>query len=138
MLEDIPRLYTCNDKDISPPLFWGDPPENTRSFVLLMDDITVGNFVHWVYFNIPPETRALPEGVPTKPHFDDGSQQGINHTFELGYGGPCPMPGPNQYRIRLFALDTMLTLEDGVMMIPLKAAMEGHILAQTELIGEYP
>ena len=137
MEEKIPRRFTCNDKDISPPLIWGNPPEATQSFVLLMDDITVGNFVHWVYFNIPADLRALPEGL-SKDHFDDGSQQGINQRFELGYGGPCPMPGPNRYRFRLFAIDTVLDLEDGVMMIPLKAAMEGHILAETELIGVYP
>jgi Raf kinase inhibitor-like YbhB/YbcL family protein len=137
--ESIPAVYTCKGKDISPPLEWGAPPEGTQSLVLIAEDITGGaNLVHWTIFNIPPAARSLPEGVPTKGHLDDGSQQGMNHIFELGYFGPCPMPGPNQYRFRLYALDTVLDLEDGVMKIPLKAAMKGHILAETEVIGLFP
>jgi Raf kinase inhibitor-like YbhB/YbcL family protein len=135
--ETIPVEYTCSGKDISPPLEWGAPPAGTLSLVMLMDDISVGNLVHWVFFNIPPAARSLPEGVPKRGHLADGSQQGRNGTFQLGYLGPCPMPGPNRYRFRLFALDTVLDLEDGVMMIPVKQAMRGHILAETELIGRF-
>jgi len=136
--EDIPAKFTCNGDDISPPLEWGDPPEGSQSFVLVVEDISVGNFVHWILFNIPAEFRSLPEAVSKKGHFEDGRQQGMNHLFELGYFGPCPMPGPNQYRFRLYAIDVILDLEDGVMKIPLKAAMKGHILAETEVIGVYP
>jgi Raf kinase inhibitor-like YbhB/YbcL family protein len=136
--ESIPDLYTCKGDDISPPLEWGEPPAGTQSLVMLMNDITAPNLVHWVFWNIPPDTRSLPESVPTRGHLDDGSQQGTNHIFQVGYFGPCPMPGPNRYRFRLYALDTMLDLEDGAMMIPVKQAMKGHILAETELIGLYP
>ena len=136
--ESIPVVYTCNGDDRSPPLVWGDPPESSQSLVLLVEDISASNFVHWILFNIPPETRSLPEAVPTIGHFNDGRQQGMNQIFKLGYFGPCPMPGPNQYRFRLYALDTTLDLEDGVMKIPLKEAMKGHILAETEVIGVYP
>jgi Raf kinase inhibitor-like YbhB/YbcL family protein len=136
--EEIPNKYTCNGDDTSPPLEWGDPPEGTQSLVLIVEDISVGNFVHWTLFNIPPDFRSLPEAVPTRGHFNDGRQQGTNQIFELGYFGPCPMPGPNEYRFRIYAIDVMLELEDGIMKIPLKAAMKGHILAETEIIGLYP
>ncbi len=136
--ESIPGIYTCKGDDISPPLEWGDPPENTISLVLLVEDITASNLVHWILFNIPPETRSLPRAVPTTGHFNDGRQQGRNQILKLGYFGPCPMPGPNQYRFRLYALDVTLDLEDGVMKIPMKEAMKGHILAETEVIGVYP
>jgi len=84
MEEKIPRRFTCNDKDISPPLIWGNPPEATQSFVLLMDDITVGNFVHWVYFNIPADLRALPEAA------SKGSIKGLN--WVTAAPAPCPDP----------------------------------------------
>jgi len=135
--ESIPVIYTCNGDDLSPPLEWGNPPENSLSLVLLVEDISAGNLVHWILFNIPPETRSLPKAVPTTGHFNDGRQQGMNQIFKLGYFGPCPMPGPNQYRFRFYALDVILDLEDGVIKIPLKEAMKGHILAETEVIGIY-
>ena len=137
MEEPIPVVYTCNGEDISPPLEWGDPPTGTQSLVILMDDISASNLVHWVLFNIPPDTRSLSEGVPKRGHLSDGRQQGTNTVFKVGYFGPCPLPGPNRYRFRLYALDIVLDLEDGVMMIPLKQAMKGHILAETELIGVF-
>jgi Raf kinase inhibitor-like YbhB/YbcL family protein len=133
----IPVGYTCNGEDVSPPLEWGDPPEGTQSFVMVMKDISAGNLVHWVLFNLPPDTRSLPEGVPKKGTLSDGSKQGTNNALKVGYFGPCPLPGPNRYRFRLFAIDTMLDLEDGVMVIPVKEAMRGHILGETELIGEF-
>jgi Raf kinase inhibitor-like YbhB/YbcL family protein len=136
--ESIPGIYTCKGEDRSPPLEWGNPPTGTQSLVMLMDDITVGNFVHWVLFNIPPDTRSLPEGVPKRDYLSDGSQQGTTQALKVGYFGPCPLPGPNRYRFRLFAVDTILDVEDGIMMIPLKQAMKGHILAETELIGRFP
>jgi Raf kinase inhibitor-like YbhB/YbcL family protein len=103
-----------------------------------VEDISAPDFVHWILFNIPPDTRSLPEDIPTRGHFSDGRQQGTNHIFKTGYFGPCPLPGPNQYRFRLYAIDIMLDLDDGVMKIPLKQAIKDHILAQTELIGVYP
>lgn len=137
MEERIPVEYTCNGEDVSPPLEWGDPPTGTQSFVLVVDDISAGDLVHWVLFNVPPDTRSLREGVPKKGHLSDGSQQGTNNALKVGYFGPCPLPGPNRYRFRLWAIDTVLDLDDGVMKIPVKQAMKGHILAETELIGVF-
>jgi hypothetical protein len=136
--ETIPSRYTCKGEDISPPLEWGAPPSGTQSLVLIVDDISAGNLTHWLLFNIAPTTRSMSEAVPTQGHFEDGRQQGTNQILALGYFGPCPLPGPNRYRFRLYALDTMLDLEDGVMRIPLKEAMRGHILAETETIGMFP
>jgi Raf kinase inhibitor-like YbhB/YbcL family protein len=102
-----------------------------------MDDISAGNLVHWVLYNIPPDTRSFPEGIPKQGHLSDGRQQGTNNALKVGYFGPCPLPGPNRYRFRLYALDTLLDLEDGLMMIPVKQAMKGHVLAETELIGKF-
>ncbi len=101
----------------------------------MVNDKSAGNLVHWVLFNIAPETRSLSEGVPKQGHLSDGRQQGTNNALKVGYFGPCPLPGPNRYRFRLYALDIVLDLEDGPMMIPVKQAMKGHILAETELIG---
>jgi Raf kinase inhibitor-like YbhB/YbcL family protein len=136
--ETIPSRYTCKGEDISPPLEWGAPPSGTQSLVLIVDDISAGNLTHWLLFNIPPSTRSMSEAVPTQGRFEDGRRQGTNQTLALGYFGPCPLPGPNRYRFRLYALDTMLDLEEGVMRIPLKEAMRGHILAETETIGVFP
>ena len=135
--EPIPVRYTCNDRDVSPPLEWGDPPEGTVSLALFSEDLTVGGFVHWIFFNIPPETRSLPEAVPLDGHFPDGSQQGTNNRLLLGYMGPCPPPRTHEYSFTLYALDTMLDLDDGVMRIEFKEAMQGHILAETEIVGLY-
>jgi len=136
--EVIPVTYTCDDKDISPPLEWGEPPDGTASLVLVVEDLSADdNLTHWLLFNIPPDTRSLPEGVPPSAHFDDGSQHGTNNRLALGYMGPCPPPKSHQYRFRLYALDTTLDLEDGVMKIPLKQAIRGKALAETEIIGIY-
>jgi Raf kinase inhibitor-like YbhB/YbcL family protein len=129
--------YTCDGPDISPPLVWGAPPQGTVSLALLSIDITAANLTHWILFNIPPETRSLPEGIPTVGHFPDGSQQGTNNRLVLGYMGPCPPPQTNEYVFTLYALDIFLDLEDGVMKIPIRQAMRGHVLAETEITGVY-
>ena len=139
--EPIPRKYTCDGEDISPPLQWSDPPQDTQSFALIADDpdAPVGTWVHWSLYNLPAETRALAEAVPSDADLPDGSRHGQNSWRRLGYGGPCPPTGTHRYffKFKLYALDTALDLTAGASKEQLIQAMEGHILAQTELMGLY-
>ena len=137
--EPIPRKYTCDGEDISPPLRWGDPPQDTQSFALIADDpdAPMGTFVHWVLYNLLAEARALLEAVPTDAELPDGSRHGQNSWQRLGYGGPCPPSGTHRYFFKLYALDTVLDLAAGASKEQLLQAMEGHILAQAELMGVY-
>jgi len=137
----IPIRHTCEGRDLSPPLTWGDPPEGTRSFALVCEDPDAprGIWVHWVLFNLPAQVRGLPQGVEPDPELADGSRQGRNDFGRLGYGGPCPPPGrgPHRYYFRLYALDTLLALPPGATRADLLAAMDGHVLASAELMGRF-
>ncbi|MDA2930842.1 YbhB/YbcL family Raf kinase inhibitor-like protein [Acidobacteria bacterium AH-259-O06] len=135
----MPPRYTCDGEDISPPLKWSDPPENTKSFALIADDpdAPVGTWVHWVLYNLPAETRGLPEAVPGEAELADGSRQGQNSWRRLGYGGPCPPGGTHRYFFKLYALKAALDLAAGASKEQVLQAMEGQILAQTELMGRY-
>jgi Raf kinase inhibitor-like YbhB/YbcL family protein len=138
--QPIPQKYTCDGQDISPPLQWSDPPQGTQSLALICDDpdAPVGTWVHWVLYNLPAEARALPEAVPPDAELSDGSRQGKNGWGNLGYGGPCPPGGStHRYFFKLYALDTVLDLEAGASKKQVLQAMEGHILAQTEVMGVY-
>ncbi len=139
-LDLIPKKYTCDGQNLSPPLSWNDPPEGTKAMVIIMDDpdAPMGVFTHWVLFNIPNDATELPEGYPNQPSFEDGSIQGINDFGKLGYGGPCPPPGlPHNYSFRLYAVDVKLSLKAGVSKIEVIDAIKGHIMSQAELIGRY-
>jgi hypothetical protein len=136
----IPKEYTCDGKDISPPLSWGPLPENTKSIVLIVDDPDApsGTFTHWIIFNIPPDVREMPAGVPQKERLEDGSVQGKNDFKRIGYNGPCPPRGPpHNYRFKVYALDTLLPLEPGATKKDVIEAMAGHILGRGELTGKY-
>lgn len=135
----IPAQYTCTGSDISPALTWGEPPDGTQSFALIMDDpdAPMGTWVHWVLFNIPASARGLEEAIPAGETLPDGSMQGRNSSGELGYNGPCPPSGTHRYFFKLYALDEMLGLEAGADKGELLKAMEGHILAQGELMGAF-
>lgn len=138
--QTIPDKYTCSGADVSPPLSWEDVPENTKSFALIADDpdAPMGTWVHWVIYNIPAEVRQLQEGIPTDETLDNGALQGRNDFRRIGYGGPCPPPGPaHHYYFKLYALDSMLELSSGATKSQVEDAMEGHILDKTELIGLY-
>lgn len=137
---DIPRKYTCDGADVSPPLNWTSPPRGTKSLALICDDpdAPVGTWVHWVLFGLPPETRELPEGIPTDKVIPNGGKQGINDFGNIGYGGPCPPPGPaHRYFFKLYALDAEPDLKPGATKKELVKAMDKHILAQAELMGRY-
>jgi Raf kinase inhibitor-like YbhB/YbcL family protein len=137
--ESIPRKYTCDGQDISPPLQWKDPPEGTQSFALIVDDPDAprGTWVHWVLYNLPPSARALPEALSSDADLPDGSRNGQNSWQRLGYGGPCPPSGTHRYFFKLHALDAQLNLAAGGSKEELLRRMEGHILATAETMGVY-
>jgi Raf kinase inhibitor-like YbhB/YbcL family protein len=137
--QTIPTKYTCDGEDVSPPLTWDDPPTGTQSLVLICDDPDAprGTWVHWVVYNLPPDVRNLPEGIPSQPTLSNGGIQGTNDFRKLGYGGPCPPSGSHRYFFKLYALDTLLDLEPGATKAQIEQAMQSHILAGGELIGNY-
>jgi len=135
----IPEKYTCDGENVSPPLEWNGLPDGTASLALICDDpdAPMGTWVHWVVFNIPPETDGLPENVPPERELRQGGRQGINDFRKIGYGGPCPPGGTHRYYFKLYALDCSIDLPAGITKDNLVAAMEGHILEQAILMGRY-
>ena len=136
----IPKKYTCEGEDVSPPLEWHGPPSGTKSFALISDDpdAPVGTWVHWVVYDLPIETRELGEGLAKTDVLPNGAKQGMTDFRRIGYGGPCPPPGSyHRYFFRLYALDTTLAIRSRQTKQQLLKAMEGHVLAQGELIGRY-
>jgi Raf kinase inhibitor-like YbhB/YbcL family protein len=135
----IPKKYSCDGPDFSPPLTWSEVPEGTRSLALICDDpdAPVGTWVHWVYYDIPPDIGGLPENVSTQDKPAIGGIQGINDFRRKGYGGPCPPGGTHRYYFKLYALDTQLNLKAGANKQQLLAAMQGHVRAEAELMGKY-
>ncbi len=135
----IPAKYTCDGPNISPPLAWSSVPENTVSIALICDDpdAPMGTWVHWVLFNLPPETKELPEDLPPKEIVSNGAKQGKNDSRRIGYSGPCPPGGTHRYYFKIYALDTKLDLEPGVVKKELVKAMGGHILGEGQLMGRY-
>lgn len=136
----IPTKYTCDGSDISPPLAWANAPANVKSYTLIADDpdAPVGTWVHWVIYNLPPSATALAENTPKSDSLPDGAKQGVNDFRKTGYGGPCPPPGKaHRYFFKLYALDTTLDLPSGATKKDLLKAMEGHVLAQGQLMGTY-
>lgn len=137
--QSIPAKYSCKGQNISPALAWSDTPAGTKSFALIVDDpdAPAGTWVHWVLFNIPASTTGLPEAVKAGAQLADGSLQGKNSSGKLGYDGPCPPSGTHRYFFKLYALDTSLNLSSGSSKDQLLKAMQGHILAQGELMGTF-
>lgn len=137
--EFIPSIYTCDGANISPPLKWSGIPEGTKSIALICDDpdAPIGDWVHWVLYNIPPETKELKENIPSEKIIKNGAIHGLNDWKKYGYGGPCPPSGIHRYYFKIFALDIKLDLNPGATKKQLLDAMRGHILAQGELMGKY-
>ncbi len=132
--EVIPTLYTCQGEDISPPLQFSDIPANAISLALIVDDPDAPNhdWVHWLIWNIPPTTVEIPENISK-----NFGVQGITSFGRSGYGGPCPPSGQHRYFFKLYALDTTLELSNNATKNDLLKALEGHIIAQSQLIGLY-
>ena len=129
----IPPHFTCDADDVSPPLSWSSIPDGTKSLALIMDDpdATNGTWVHWIVFNMPPTLESIEEGKEPE------GVAGNNSWGRGGWGGPCPPTGTHRYFFKLYALDTMLDLPLGASKSDILAAMEGHMLAEAELIGKY-
>ncbi len=136
----IPKKYTGDGEDVSPPLAWSAPPAGTQSLALICEDPDAprGTWTHWVLFNLPADLRQLPEHVPTDPVLKNQARQGKNDFGKIGYGGPAPPKGkPHRYFFKLCALDTALSLKEGATRSQLLQAMEGHVLDQGQLMGTY-
>lgn len=140
---EMPSKYTCEGENIVPPLAWQGVPENTRSLVLIIDDpdapdplAPTMNWVHWVLYNIPADSAGLTEGA-TSAELPAGTEEGINDWTQTWYGGPCPPIGRHRYFHKLYALDTVLKGMSKPTKAEVEAAMQGHIIAQTELMGTY-
>jgi Raf kinase inhibitor-like YbhB/YbcL family protein len=140
---EIPKKYTCDGPDRSPPLAWTGAPAATKCFVLIVDDPDAPDpaapktvWVHWVLYDLPPDTASLAEAV-SPVGLPRGTREGVNDWKRTGWGGPCPPIGRHRYFHKLYALDRLL----GDLGKPDKAAVEramrGHVLAQAELMGTY-
>ena len=141
--EEIPRRFTCDGRDASPPLAWSDLPEGTKSLALIVDDPDAPDpkapkrtWVHWVLYNIPAGAGSLPEAVKTE-ELPSGTVVGLNDWERKDYGGPCPPIGSHRYFHKLYALDTELPEVSPPSKANLLEAMEGHVLGSAELIGTY-
>ncbi len=142
--QTIPRKFTGEAEDISPPLSWSGLPEGTKELALIMDDPDAPRpqpWVHWVMYRIPADAQGLPENIPPdKPVSNPkGALQGMTTFEKIGYGGPMPPKGHglHHYHFKVYALDIPLNLDPGKTKQALLEAMQGHILAQGELIGTY-
>jgi Raf kinase inhibitor-like YbhB/YbcL family protein len=139
----IPRQYTCEGADLSPPLTWSQPPPGTKSLALIVDDPDAPDprapkmtWVHWVVLNIPADAQGLPEGAAARG-MPVGSAQGLNDWKRPGYGGPCPPIGTHRYFHKLYALDTVLSGPEHPTKEQLVTALKGHVLAEAQLVGTY-
>lgn len=140
---EIPALFTCQGQDRSPALAWSGVPAGTRSLVLIVDDPDAPDpqaptmtYVHWVLFNLPADSTGLPEAV-SSAQLPPGTGEGLNDWKRSGYGGPCPPIGRHRYFHKLYALDCLLALNGHPSKTQVEAAMTGHVLEHTELMGTY-
>lgn len=139
----IPSRFTCDDKDISPPLAWEGLPEGTQSLALIVDDPDAPDpaapkmtWVHWVLYDLPLSATGLDEGVRLRD-LPPGTRLGKNDWHRTGYGGPCPPIGRHRYFHKLYALDILLPDLATPTKAELENAMAGHVLEHTELVGTY-
>jgi Raf kinase inhibitor-like YbhB/YbcL family protein len=139
--QSIPAKYSCIGKNVSPALTWSDPPAGAQSFALIVDDpdAPAGTWVHWVLYNIPADRRSLPEDLPVagKNAEPNAIYFGKNSSGNTRYDGPCPPSGTHRYYFKLYALDTLINLVPGATKNELLSQMQGHILAQGELMGTF-
>lgn len=139
----IPTRFTCEGQDISPELRWSGAPEGTRSLALIVEDMDAPDpaapkrvFVHWVLYNLPADSTGVGEAIASD-RLPYGTKAGQNGWQRAGYGGPCPPVGRHRYFFRLYALDVELPDLGDVDKLRLREAMEGHVLAETSMIGTY-
>jgi Raf kinase inhibitor-like YbhB/YbcL family protein len=140
----IPRLHTCDGRDVSPPLEWSGVPDTARSLALVVEDPDAprGTWTHWVIFDIPTGVKGLGEGIPAQERVEvtasgEAALQGKNDFGKVGYGGPCPPSGTHRYFFRIYALDTGLGLGSGATRQDLLRSIKDHVLAEGKLMGRY-
>jgi Raf kinase inhibitor-like YbhB/YbcL family protein len=138
---EIPTRFTCEGDDHSPPLAWTDVPAGTKSFAVIVDDPDAPDpaapkttWVHWVLYNIPPDTTSLAEATRALP---PGTLEGLNDWKRTGYRGPCPPIGRHRYFHKVYALDAVLPDLHKPTRAALEKAMHGHVLAHAEWMGTY-
>lgn len=141
---DIPNQYTCEGDGRSPPLAWSGVPAGAKSLALIVDDPDAPDpaapkrtWVHWVLYNITPDSTGLDTGKSGVPELPAGTLNGLNDWKRTGYGGPCPPIGRHRYFHKLYALDVVLPVLQPATKATLEKSMQGHILAQCELVGYY-
>jgi Raf kinase inhibitor-like YbhB/YbcL family protein len=135
----IPRAYTCDGVNVSPPLEWSGVPKTAKTLAIVSDDTDApgGTWVHWVLYNLPSDNIGLVENLPTTEKLVAGGFQGTNDFGKIGYGGPCPPSGTHHYYFKIYALDSELPLPAGATKAETLKAMEGHIVLQGQLMGTY-
>jgi len=137
--DEIPIKYTCEGDDVSPALSWTEVPAGAASLVLIMDDPDAPDpqpWVHWVLYNIPASSTGLEEGISPRD-LPSGTLEGLNDWKRTGWGGPCPPKGRHRYFFKLYALDLVLPDLHRPTKAKVESAMDGHVVAKTELIGTY-
>jgi Raf kinase inhibitor-like YbhB/YbcL family protein len=137
--QPIPSQYTCDGKDISPPLALNAVPANTKSIVLICDDpdAPAGTWVHWVCYDIPPSATGISEDQPKADSLSCGGTQGKNDFHRIGWGGPCPPGGTHRYFFKVYCLDIVLNLLPGKTKKDIEKAMKGHVIDRGEFYGVY-
>jgi Raf kinase inhibitor-like YbhB/YbcL family protein len=140
---EIPKGYTCDGKDVSPPLVWDEVPAEAKSLVLIVDDPDAPDpaapkmtWVHWVLYNLPANSTGLPEAVVSTA-LPTGAMEGNNDWKRSGYGGPCPPIGRHRYFFKLYALDTVLADLNKPTKAKVQQFMAGHVIAEAQLMGTY-
>jgi len=131
--ELIPRRYTCDGQDVSPPLAWSEPPAGTAAFAIVVTDPDARDFVHWLAYDIDGGQRSLAEDASGTGGFPEGR----NDFGKSGWGGPCPPSGTHRYVFELYALDRTIEIGGGAGMAELRRAIEGHVLDSARLTGRY-
>jgi Raf kinase inhibitor-like YbhB/YbcL family protein len=137
----MPKQYTCEGANVSPPLAWNDVPPNAKSLALIVDDPDAPDpaaplriWVHWVLYNLPAGGGGLEEAVQELPA---GTLEGLNDWGITGYGGPCPPIGRHRYFHKLYALDAVLPDLKQPDKKALEQAIRGHVVAEAQVIGTY-
>ena len=138
--EAIPKKYSCDRADVSPPLRWIGAPPKTKSFVVIAEDpdVPAGSWVQWVLYDLPAGAGGVRQGIPAGDRLSDGTKQGVNEFGKVGYSGPCPPPGKvHHYYFRVYALDAPTRLEPQATKARVYHAMRRHILRVSEVMGTY-
>lgn len=135
----IPEEYTCDGRNISPPLRWSNIPEEAQSLAMIVDDPDAprGTFTHWIIWNIPPDLAEFSANVDKEKMLPNGARQGINDAGKIGYTGPCPPSGTHRYFFKVYALDSTIDLAPGANRKQIDDALRGKTIAQGELMGTY-